>query len=192
MLTDQENIILEQIRNSSYETLLKGKDKNGVPFLKNVFDLHYKLFKETCTNCPNKIAGYIQKLKTYKFIEKMENTSNFKLKKGVLIVVPGTSNAFTESNLTDEVAVWYLAKNINRKANFDDLPDDFEDLVNKFLENQSNEVEKAEKEAEEKTKAEAEKPENPKIISIGETGKQPEAEEKTKAEAEKKAVDKSK
>lgn len=127
-LNDKE--ILEKIRDATYETLTKGKDENGIPFLKHIFQLHYKIFGETCSNCPGKITGYIQKLKNFNPTKKMETTSKiFQLKEGVIIPVAGTSDAYSNANLTDEIAIKLLAENPNRKALFEKIPDNLDHLI---------------------------------------------------------------
>lgn len=134
-LSLNEKEILEQIRDATYETLTRGKDKNGIPFLKHIFQLHYKIFGETCSNCPGKITGYIQKLKNFNPIKKMETTSKkFQLKEGVIIPVAGTSDAYSNANLTDEIAIKLLADNPNRKILFEKLPENLDELIAESLE----------------------------------------------------------
>ena len=99
--------------------------------LKLVFTTYQKLFGEVCTGCPTRIAGYINRIKkqnTDKVMEK--STSNFLLKKGGLIVIRGTSKAYSNANLTDEIAIDFIKKNPNRKALFIKLPKNLEDLLN--------------------------------------------------------------
>lgn len=134
-LSLNEKEILEQIRDATYETLTRGKDENGIPFLRHIFELHYKIFGETCSNCPGKISGYIQKLKNFNPIKKMETTSKiFQLKEGVIIPVAGTSDAYSNANLTDEIAVKLLADNPNRKILFEKLPENLDELIAEGIE----------------------------------------------------------
>lgn len=137
-LKNSEKEILDQIRDASYETLIQGKDNNGIPFLKHIFELHLKIFREACSNCPDKVPGYIQKLKKLNPIE-MENqekkTSEFELQDGVIIPVQGTSEVFSAHNLTDEAAVELLAQNPNRKALFSKMSDNVDELIEAFLAN---------------------------------------------------------
>lgn len=135
-LKKEEQVKLRKIWDTDYQTIVRGKD-NGVPFLSYVFELHYKIFGETCSNCPNKISGYIQKLKqlnTQTIVEtKKKNT--FVLQTGTIIPVPGTSESYSNANLTDEKAVQLLAENKNRKALFLTLPKDWEKQVEEFIAN---------------------------------------------------------
>jgi hypothetical protein len=133
LLNPKEEEILKEIRDASYEAL-RGKDKNGIPFLRHIFELHYKIFGETCSSCPGKITGYIQKLKNYNTKIKMENTkSEFKLNEGVIIPVAGTSDAYSNHNLTDEIAVQLLAQNANRKALFSKIPENVDTLIEEYI-----------------------------------------------------------
>lgn len=59
-------------------------------------------------------------------INKMGNRK-YKLKRGVVIQVPGTTDVYTHVNLTDEVAQAYLAKYPNKAKLFDVIPQEVED-----------------------------------------------------------------
>lgn len=132
-LSEKEEEILNEIRDASYQTL-SGKDKNGIPFLKHIFDLHYKIFGETCSNCPNKIAGYIEKLKKFNTNIKMEIIkSEYQLHENVIIPISGTSDVYSKHNLTDEIAIKLLAENPNRKPLFKKLPDNVDELIETYI-----------------------------------------------------------
>ena len=115
--------ILNVIKSADLQFLKNNKDSNGTPYLKHIFRLHYKLFGETCTGCAHKIDGYINRIKKFNPItmEKSKNV-NFKLKDMVMIPIPGTSESYSNANLTDEIAVELIAKNENRKQLFSILP----------------------------------------------------------------------
>jgi hypothetical protein len=130
LINQEEEKQLQKIRDTDYQTIVSGKD-NGVPFLTYVFKLHYKLFGETCSNCPNKLPGYIQKLKSFNTKNQMETKtkSNYVLNGTCTIPVPGTSKAYSNANLTDEIALELLAKNPNRKSLFSKLPKNVDALI---------------------------------------------------------------
>lgn len=136
---DKDDIpaLLEEIRSTDIQTLLKGKDKNGTPYLKHIFEIHFKLFGETCSSCPGKITGYINKIKKYNSSEIMKKeekkSSAFQLNTGVIIPVPGTSTVYSEHNITDEIALELLSKNANRKSMFRVLPADVDEQIKNFL-----------------------------------------------------------
>lgn len=133
-LNPKEKEKLQKIWDADYQTIHNGKD-NGVPFLRYLFELHFKIFGEVCSHCPSKIAGYIQKLKKIN-PEKMKKSnsilSNFKLNEGVIIPVQGTSQAYSNGNLTDEIAVELLVVNPKRKALFAKLPKNVDELIKNY------------------------------------------------------------
>ena len=59
-------------------------------------------------------------------INKMENRK-YKLKRGVVIQVSGTTEVYTHVNLTDEVARAYLAKYPNKAKLFEAIPKEEDD-----------------------------------------------------------------
>jgi hypothetical protein len=136
MFSDIDKEILQQIRDIDTKNLLTGKDKNGIPFLKHIFRLHKTIFGETCSSCPNKISGYIQKIKNFNFdkmeIVKKNSTNKFTLAEGTLLVFAGTSRAYSKHNITDEVALEYLVKNPNRVSLFSKVPDDIQKLIEDY------------------------------------------------------------
>lgn len=139
MFSKLEKETLKQIRDSDNKTLLTGKDKNGIPFLNHIFVFHKKIFGETCSSCPSKILDYIQKLKNFNS-SKMENSkknkNKFTLANGTLLVFAGTSRSYSKHNITDEVAMEYLAKNPNRKTLFSKVPDNLEKLIDTYKQKQ--------------------------------------------------------
>lgn len=133
-LNELETEKLQKIWDTDYKTILNGKD-NGVPFLRYVFELHFKLFGETCSSCPNKISGYVSKIKKLnpdQMSKEIKKSENFQLNQGVILPVPGTSIAYSNANLTDEIAIELLAANPNRKAVFAKLPKDVDKLIAEF------------------------------------------------------------
>jgi hypothetical protein len=124
--------LIEFIKSSDLNTLLKGQDENGISYLKHIFRLHVILFGETCTGCPSNTPHYINKIKNVNLnpMEKKENQSLFLLKKGKVLVVPGTSIAYSEHNITDEIAIKLLRENPNRASLFQSLPKNLEELLN--------------------------------------------------------------
>lgn len=64
----------------------------------------------------------------------MENTkSEFQLNVGVIIPVAGTSDAYSNHNLTDELAVQLLAQNPNRKVLFSKIPENVDQLIEEYI-----------------------------------------------------------
>jgi hypothetical protein len=134
MLSKEDNELLELVKSISSNDLLTTRDVKGIPHLKSVFYLYQKLFGETCSTCPNKIAGYITKLKKYNFKNNIVMTkSRYVLQDRAVLVVPGTSEAYSNHNLTDNLAIKFLAQNINRKSLFSKLPKEVDQEIEDFI-----------------------------------------------------------
>ncbi|MDI9256319.1 hypothetical protein [Flavobacterium sedimenticola] len=139
---------LQKLWDADYQTILKGKD-NGVPYLKYLFELHFVLFGKTCDHCTSKFQGYIQKIKNLNrdnimSKETKKSESNFLLNQGTTIPVRGTSIAYSNANLTDEIAVKLLAENSNRKILFAKLPENVDELIKAYKSSEVKDEEKAE------------------------------------------------
>lgn len=136
-LTVDELNVLKEIRDA--KDVLRGRDSKGIPFLQHVFRLHKKIFNEACSNCPGNLQGYINNLKKYNPQKQkiMSDKKLFQLKKGVIVPVAGTSESYSNANITDEKALELLAANPNRKALFAVLPNDIDELIEDFKNNSS-------------------------------------------------------
>jgi hypothetical protein len=165
-LSQEDLELLKEIQNAGVDELLKGKDSSGIPFLKHIFRLRFQLFGETCSGCPGKIFGYIQKIKKFNpHIMKKENSNTmFKLKDMVTIPVPGTSKAYSNHNITDEIAVELIAKNPNRKTLFSKLPDDLNERIEAYKASRFGSKQNVSKPY---TKGQNDSPE---LVKIGEVG----------------------
>lgn len=131
---DQE--MLDFVKKSDISFLMKGKDGKGVPYLKHIFKLYQDLFGKACQGCAGEIPGYIQKIKNYnpKTMETQKNPNQkFFLKSGVIIPIAGTSKAYSEHNITDEVALQLLAENPERKVLFRVVPENLAELIENGL-----------------------------------------------------------
>ncbi len=121
--------ILKEIQSLDDNTILKGKDHQGVSYLKHIFQLHELLFGETCTGCASKIPSYIKRIKSYQMKKKEQKVSEFVLKSKVTIPVFGTSEVYTTHNITDEIALELIKANPNRKSLFIKLPSNLDELI---------------------------------------------------------------
>lgn len=145
-LSNTQQQALQEIRDSSYDKLLTGRDSNGVPFLKSIFELHLKIFGEVCSFCPAKITGYIKKLKDYNLTSKKleimaeAQEKNFVLKPGIIIPIPGTSESYSNDNLTNEIALAYVAINPNRRSIFSTVPSDLDIQLKKLNDTKDIEI----------------------------------------------------
>lgn len=69
---------------------------------------------------------------------RMKEKCNYRLKNGVLLQPEfGSSEMYTNDNLTDEVAEKYLAKNPKGEIYFAHVPTDWKERINKRVYNQS-------------------------------------------------------
>lgn len=143
-MTKEDKLLLETIKECSFDVLTKEKHSDGIPFLQHIFRLYPMIFGEVCTGCPSKIAGYILKLKSLN-IEKMQEKikSKFKLSTGVVIPIFGTSKAYTNENITDEIAIELLKQNPNRRSLFSTVPNNLEELLSEekpFIERKQSDI----------------------------------------------------
>jgi hypothetical protein len=134
-LNSEENEKLKKLWDADYQTIVSGKD-NGVPYLKYLFELHFKLFGETCSHCTSKYAGYIKNIKNLNpkkiMSKKVITLGAFRLNEMTTIPVRGTSIAYSNANLTDEIAIELLAANPNRKILFAKLPEDVDAQIEAY------------------------------------------------------------
>lgn len=130
-LHDEDKSWVELVKETDTKTLLTGKDEKGTPYLEHIFRLHVLLFGETCTGCPTKIPHYIDRIKNVNLdkMEQKQEKSLFRLKKGMMIIIPGSSKAYSEHNITDEVAIELLRENPNRQSLFEALPENLGELL---------------------------------------------------------------
>ncbi len=128
-LSKQDTDLISLFKSLDLNGILKGEDEQGTPYLKHIYRLHKMLFGVTCSACPAKLHSYINNIKNYKI--EMENKINdrYKLNKGVVIPIPGTSQAVSEHNLTDKIAIKLLSENKNRSVLFAELPEDWEEEI---------------------------------------------------------------
>lgn len=73
--------------------------------------------------CPDKWHDAVLELNSYiKKHGKMKEKSNYKLRAGVILQIAGSSEIYTNDNLTDEVAAAFLKENPNAAGRFEVIP----------------------------------------------------------------------
>lgn len=100
--------------------------------------LYFELFGKQITNtgCRNCYRdAYIEICTKLKRENKMVKTTDFQLKAGVVITFFGSPVAYTNANLTDEVAFRYLALNKSNERMFAHLPSDWEARLEEYIKN---------------------------------------------------------
>ncbi len=103
--------------------------------------LYYQIFGKEITNkgCSNCYRdAYIEIYSKLKREQKMPKKSSYQLKAGAVITFFGSSQAFTNANLTDEIAVKYLSLCEENAKMFSYLPDGWEMQVSDFQQNCTN------------------------------------------------------
>ena len=93
--------------------------------------LYFALFNKTLGGCGSCLADAMAEIYLYsrKNVENIMKC-NFELKSGVLLADPKNKLPMaTASNLTDEIAVAYLAENPARKALFEKMPENVDELI---------------------------------------------------------------
>lgn len=103
--------------------------------------MYYMIFGKEITNkgCSNCFRdAYIEIYSKLKREQKMPKKSSYQLKAGAVITFFGSSQAFTNANLTDEVAVKYLSLCDDNAKMFSYLPDGWETQVSDFQQNCTN------------------------------------------------------
>ncbi|WP_379964016.1 hypothetical protein [Epilithonimonas sp. UC225_85] len=116
---------IEFFKSADIQTILNGKDETGTFYLNQLFNIYQEFFGETCSTCPSKILGYIQKVKSIKNNTMSQSERKYLLKEGAVIQVFGSSEAYSNANLTDEKAEKLLKENPNRSALFARIPEEF-------------------------------------------------------------------
>ena len=100
-------------------------------------NLYYDLFGREISNkgCSDCYRDAYMEIKIKLRKEKaMPKKCDYKLKPGAIIVFFGESQAYSNPNLTNEVAERYLSKNANHSVMFAELPDDWKMRVNAYIE----------------------------------------------------------
>lgn len=119
---------------------MESRYHSGFSSLDRTFidSLYYLIFgkeivNKTCGNCYR--DAYIEICTKLKREKKMPKKSSYQLKAGAVITFFGSSQAYTNANLTDEVAVKYLSLCEDNSKMFSYLPNDWEKQVSDFQQN---------------------------------------------------------
>ncbi len=154
-------LTLEELKTLDDSTILRGADANGNPYLPQMLRLYEVTFGGACGGCSQKYLQYIHRLKdeSLKLKDKKMKAKNeyFELKKGVLIPIAGTSEAYSDKNMTDEDAIKILKGNKNAISLFEKFPANWEEVLESGIQSEelgADEKSPRQKELESKTKKE--------------------------------------
>lgn len=104
--------------------------KGSVNLIKELADLYFLTFNEKmrvgCGSCYNN--AYIRLKKELQMESVKKEEKNFVLSVSSIREF-NSNNIYTNETLTDEVAIAYLKKNINRKKQFAKVPENLEELL---------------------------------------------------------------
>lgn len=119
---------------------MEGRYNSGFSSLDRAFldSLYFELFGKPITNtgCSSCYRdAYIEICTKFKREKKMVKTTDFQLKAGAVLTFFGSPIAYTNSNLTDEVALRYLALNPNNMRMFSHLPSNWEARLAEYKKN---------------------------------------------------------
>lgn len=127
--------VVDKLKELGGLTSFSSTDKSNIERLyKEV--LGKEFLKTSCTDCYRdaiiEMTIYIKKNK------RMKEKCNYRLKNGVLLQPEfGSSEMYTNDNITDKVAEKYLAKNPEGEIYFSYLPPDWKERINKCEYNQN-------------------------------------------------------
>lgn len=123
---------LNKLLDEPFESL-----KTDIYKLQRLVGYYIQCYGSVCAGCGgvDKYEEYYYKLKN-EGITIMENQANsqFQLKRGAgpMSLTFGSSKFLSPANLTDDLAIEFLANNKKRIANFSKFPEDWEDKVDAF------------------------------------------------------------
>lgn len=112
--------------------ILFGSDANGNRYLGQLLKHYADIFGQSCFSCPKKFPVYLQKLRNHQMKNSDKLKSFFKLRADVILPIFGTSEVYSNENLTDEAALKVLSRNKNAAHLFTELPKKWEELVDAY------------------------------------------------------------
>ena len=116
-------------------TILTGSDAEGNRYLGQMLRYYSEIYGQSCFSCPKKFPVYLNQLRNRIMKnENKESKGKFELSKGVTIPIFGTSEVYSDRNITDEAALKVLSRNPKASKLFKKLPKDWEDQVEAYIE----------------------------------------------------------
>jgi len=117
---------LEELIRLDDKTILFGIDTQGNRYLPQMLRLYQEKFGVACSSCPKKYPEYLRKLKNFSM---KKEDKQFQLAKAVTIPIFGTSEVYSDENITDEAALKILSRNPKAIKLFKKFPEKWEELV---------------------------------------------------------------
>ena len=118
MTVDEVKILLSDL-NRGYNTPYSSAEQATIA------RLYYEVLGKRLSGCrcPDKWHDAVLEINSYiKKHGKMKEKSNYKLRAGVILQIAGSSEIYTNDNLTDEVAAAFLKEHPNATGRFEVIP----------------------------------------------------------------------
>ena len=118
MTVDEVKILLSDL-NRGYNTPYSSAEQATIE------RLYYEVLAKRLSGCrcPDKWHDAVLEINSYiKKHGKMKEKSNYKLRAGVILQIAGSSEIYTNDNLTDEVAAAFLKEHPNATGRFEVIP----------------------------------------------------------------------
>lgn len=118
MTVDEVKILLSDL-NRGYNTPYSSTEQAIIE------RLYYEVLGKRLNGCrcPDKWHDAVLEINSYiKKHGKMKEKSNYKLRAGVILQIAGSTEIYTNDNLTDEVAAAFLKENPNAAGRFEVIP----------------------------------------------------------------------
>ena len=118
MTVDEVKILLSDL-NRGYNTPYSSAEQATIE------RLYYEVLGKHLNGCrcPDKWHDAVLEINSYiKKHGKMKEKSNYKLRAGVILQIAGSSEIYTNDNLTDEVAAAFLKEHPNAAGRFEVIP----------------------------------------------------------------------
>lgn len=122
---------------------MESRYANGFSSLDRSFldSIYFQLFGRAITNtgCSNCYRdAYIEICTKLKRDNMMKSNTDFQLKAGAVITFFGSPKAYTNANLTDEVALRFLSLNATNVGLFSHLPSDLNERLKEYVQHGTN------------------------------------------------------
>ena len=118
MTVDEVKILLSDL-NRGYNTPYSSAEQATIE------RLYYEVLGKRLSGCrcPDRWHDAVLEINSYiKKHGKMKEKSNYKLRAGVILQIAGSSEIYTNDNLTDEVAAAFLKEHPNAAGRFEVIP----------------------------------------------------------------------
>ena len=139
MTVDEVKILLSDL-NRGYNTPYSSAEQATIE------RLYYEVLGKRLSGCrcPDRWHDAVLEINSYiKKHGKMKEKSNYKLRAGVILQIAGSSEIYTNDNLTDEVAAAFLKEHPNAAGRFEVIPTAKKDAEAPKAGGESSELEEA-------------------------------------------------